>query len=93
MPKLSVLRARWTGPLPAVGEYMVAARRARCAYRIVRDVAQNNVIPPTRGQEEMIELNIWVERVDLPLPKEAVSYPWHWDQQGRRGKNSGYVNV
>lgn len=90
MPRLDTMNARWTGRLPKVGEYLKVERAARCAYRIVRDVREHNVIPEDRDDDEMVDIAICVERVELPVPEGAVVYPWHWS---RPGKNRGWVHI
>ena len=88
------LRARWIGPLPKVGDYLMSQYRPRCAYQVARDPASNNVIPENRDVEDMVRLDIVVERVEIPLPAPlpdgVTVYPWKWDG---RGKNTGKVEV
>jgi hypothetical protein len=93
-PPTMELRARWTGPLPKVGDYLMSQYRPRCAYQVARDPAANNVIPDGRDVEDMVHLDIVVDRVEIPLPAPlpdgVTVYPWQWDG---RGKNTGKVNI
>jgi hypothetical protein len=81
-----ILRARWMGPLPKVGEYLMCRHRARGAYRIEALPRSSMVGWDTKARSEVRDLRLAVERVDLPLPRGAVVHPWRWD---RRGKNTG----
>jgi hypothetical protein len=81
-----ILRARWTGPAPKIGEYLMSQHRARRAYQIVEVSAPSHVGWDTEARKEVRQLRFEVLRVDLPLPPAAVVHPWKWDS---RGKNTG----
>ncbi len=86
---MMTLRARWTGVLPRVGEYLMSQHRPRCAYVLVVD-------PPSiisalrRSPDAEVAVTFKVERVGLPLPAGAVVHAWKWDA---RGKNTGVRHV
>ena len=75
------LRARWTGPVPRVGDYLLSPTRPRFAYR-VRDVARvdPNVHWDATQKTEVRRLAIEVDRV---TPREVSStarvHTWRWD--------------
>jgi hypothetical protein len=81
-----ILRARWSGPMPKVGEYLMSQHRARSAYRIVSPPTYNQVTWDAQRRAEVRHLRLEVERVGLPLPRDAVVHHWKWDS---RGKNTG----
>lgn len=83
MPTMT-LRARWTGPLPRVGDYLMSQVKPRAAYRIVREPASD--VAALMRADGVVHLRLVVEKVDLPLPSGATVLPWKWDQ---RGKNKG----
>lgn len=79
-PVTTTIYGLWRGPWPRVGDYVMAARRARCAYRIAARPR-----PRRPG-----ELALQVERLELPLPPDARRvHLWRWDA---RGKNTGIAN-
>ena len=78
------LRARWTGPLPRVGDYLASATRPRFAYRIsgVRCV-DPNVRWDAQRKAELRRLAFEVERVTIAeLPAAARVHDWRWDKRG-----------
>jgi len=81
-----ILRARWAGHLPKVGEYLMSQYRARSAYQIVAIRPSQFVDWDPEIRREVRNLRLEVLRVDLPLPPAAVVHPWKWDS---RGKNTG----
>lgn len=77
------LRARWTGPLPRVGDYLARPIRPRFAYRIcaIRRVDPLVRWDPAR-KAELRRLAIEVDRVPITeLPTAARVHDWRWDKR------------
>ena len=78
------LRARWTGSLPRVGDYLASATRPRFAYRIsgVHRV-DPNVRWDSERKAELRRLAFEVDRVPIAeLPAVARVHDWRWDKRG-----------
>lgn len=83
-----ILRAKWTGDRPRIGEYVMSKVRPRSAYRIVD-------VRVTGQTAEYTSIELRVERVDLPLslsPAEVV-HPWRWDPRGKNAGVKGPIDV
>ena len=77
------LRARWTGPLPRVGDYLAGTTRPRYAYKI-RSVTRIEPIVRWDGaaNAEVRRLAIEVDRVALAsVDPSARVHPWRWDKR------------
>lgn len=82
-----ILRARWTGDRPSIGEYVMSKYRPRSAYRIVD-------VRVTGRTAEHTSIELRVERVDLPLlDPDAVVHPWRWDPRGKNAGVKGSIDV
>jgi hypothetical protein len=80
------LRARWVGPAPKIGDYLMSEMRPRYAYRIDRvtmafpDVGWDQT---ARAEERL--LNIVADRVAVTaVPEHARIHPWKWDRREAR---------
>lgn len=84
------LRARWNGPAPRVGDYLMSPTRPRFAYRVLGvTVAGSRVTwdPVRRGEAR--RLTIDVERVAiLAMPSNARVHDWRWDRRGASSSSS-----
>ena len=77
------LRARWKGPVPRVGDYLMSPTRPRYAYR-VREVTPTdpNVRWDAAQKAEVRRLAIEVERVELGAVTSAARvHTWRWDKR------------
>ena len=80
------LRARWIGPPPRVGDYLMSAVRPRYAYRVEQVTA---VIPivnwDASAKAEVHRLKIVADRVaSTAVPPHARIHPWKWDKRESR---------
>lgn len=77
------LRARWTGPVPRVGDYLASPTRPRYAY-CIRGITRVDPLvrwDPARKVEQR-RLAIEVDRVPIAeLPAAARVHDWHWDKR------------
>ena len=82
----TVLRARWAGPPPRAGEYLMAPSRARHAYRVLRvHVIGSRVTWDAENKVEVRRLLLGVERIEPgKVPKAAKVHAWHWDKRERK---------
>jgi len=80
------LRARWTGPVPRVGDYLMSRTRPRFAYRVrAVDPTSPNVTWDPAQKAEVRRLAIEVDRVDRAAVTAASRvHAWRWDK--RNGK-------
>jgi hypothetical protein len=82
------LRARWIGPPPRAGDYLMSAVRPRYAYRIkeVTNVSSNVLWDPG-AKAEARRLLIVADRIAAgSVPPNAQIHPWKWDKrEARRG--------
>ncbi len=84
------LRARWIGPLPRVGDFLMSEVRPRYAYRV------DQVIPTTPNvswdpiaKAEVHRLQIVADRVAKDgVPPHARIHPWKWDRREARPRGS-----
>jgi hypothetical protein len=78
---VQVVRARWDGPDPKPGEFLLPIR-SEGAYRIL-DVCHAET--PTGGNLSGYRLHIrFVEVPAAELPADAVAHPWNFDPRTRR---------
>lgn len=79
------LRARWTGPLPRVGDYLMSQVRPRHAYQIeMIDVPDHSVRWDQAAKAEVWRITFDVRRVEVTkVPKSARVHPWRWDRRDR----------
>lgn len=84
------LRARWIGPPPRVGDYLMSEVRPRYAYRVERvTLAFPNVTWDQAAKAETRRLQIVVDRVGVTaVPKAARVHPWKWDKREARLKGA-----
>lgn len=89
------LRARWNGPLPAVGDYLRSEKRPRYAYLIkagrMVDLVAAEVLSLVSGVTPVVDatLSLEVERVEVAnVPSDAKVHPWRWDPRGLRKPRS-----
>lgn len=77
------LRARWLGPPPKVGDYLMSEVRPRYAYRVERlRLAFPDVGWDAEEKAEERLLQIEVDRVEASaVPKHARVHPWKWDKR------------
>lgn len=82
------LQARWVGPPPRIGDYLMSATRPRYAYRIERlTLAFPNISWDSLVKAEVRLLKLIVERVAKDaVPKRARIHPWKWDKREARQK-------
>lgn len=83
-PTVRRVIARWCGPLPRPGEYLMTGDRARSAFQIARDPRDHNPVPKDYSGSTL-RLGLDVLRVPLPLPPAAVVHRWRWTDGSRRG--------
>lgn len=77
------LRARWHGPPPRAGDYLMSERRPRYAYRI-EDVehTSSQVCWNPAAKVETHLLKFIVARVPVTsVPRHARIHPWKWDRR------------
>jgi len=79
------LRARWTGPLPRVGDYLMSQVRPRHAYQIeVIGVPDRAVRWDPVAKAEVRRVAFDVRRVEVArVPRSAIVHPWRWDRRER----------
>lgn len=84
------LRARWTGPLPRVGDYLMSSVRPRHAYQIeMIDVPDRSVRWDQTAKAEVRRITIEARRVEVAkVPKSAKVHPWRWDRRDRTRRAS-----
>jgi hypothetical protein len=82
------LRARWIGPPPRVGDYLMSAVRPRYAYRVTQvDATTPNVQWDAAAKGEVRRLKIVADRVaSTAVPPHARIHPWKWDKRESRSK-------
>lgn len=83
------LRARWIGPSPRVGDYLMAEVRPRSAYRVDRVAAANsNVCWDVSARAEVRQLRLDVTRVERnAVPAAARVHSWRWDRRAARSSH------
>jgi hypothetical protein len=81
------LRARWIGPPPRVGDYLMSEVRPRFAYRVDRvTLTFPNVHWDPIAKAEVRLLQIVADRVAKDaVPRHAKIHPWKWDRRTARG--------
>lgn len=87
------LRARWIGPPPRVGDYLMSEIRPRHAYRVERVVsAFPGVTWDSAEKSEVHLLNVFVDRVGKDaVPQHARIHPWKWDRREARAASGNVV--
>lgn len=80
------LRARWIGPLPQVGDYLMSEVRPRHAYCIEQVIrAASTVRWDPAAKAEVRDLQFVVDRVPvISVPRHARIHPWKWDRREAR---------
>lgn len=82
------LRARWVGPPPRAGDYLMSDTRPRYAYRVEQvTCASSHVLWDPTAKAETRRLQIVVDRVATSaVPQHSRIHPWKWDRRGARSK-------
>jgi hypothetical protein len=82
------LRARWVGPPPRVGDYLMSEVRPRYAYCIARVTsAFPGVTWDPAAKAEARLLHLVVDRIAASaMPKSAKVHPWKWDRREAKAK-------
>lgn len=77
------LRARWIGPPPRAGDYLMSEIRPRYAYRVERVVKAFPEVTWDRvAKAEVHLLDVFVDRVGVSaVPEHARVHPWKWDKR------------
>lgn len=80
------LRARWIGPPPRVGDYLMSEVRPRYAYRIERVTnTSSNVRWDPKAKAEERDLRFVVDRVAVTsVQRHARIHPWRRDRREAR---------
>jgi len=80
------LRARWVGPPPRAGDYLMSQVRPRYAYRITEVInPSSKVLWDPAAKAEARKLQIVADRVAVSaVPEHARVHPWKWDQREAR---------
>ena len=80
------LRARWHGPLPKVGDYLMSDVRPRFAYRIGQVTNRSSEVRwDAAAKIEVRSLQIEADRVALSaVPEHARIHSWKWDRRERK---------
>lgn len=81
------LLARWIGPPPRIGDYLMSEVRPRYAYRIEAVTASSpNVHWDPVAKAEARRLQIVADRVAATaVPQHAKIHPWKWDRREAKG--------
>lgn len=76
-------RARWIGPPPRIGDYLMSEVRPRFAYRIEHVTrAFPDVTWDKAAKAEARLLAIVVDRIDkAAVPRDAKVHPWKWTRR------------
>lgn len=84
------LSARWIGPLPRIGDYLMSEVKPRFAYRIERVIAASpNVRWDPVAKAEARRLQIVADRVAaIAVPRHARIHPWKWDRREARSRGA-----
>lgn len=84
------LHARWNGPPPRAGEFLMSTVRPRYAYRIVEVINTSSQVgwdPATKAETR--RLQIVAERVAKDdVPPHARIYSWKWDRREAKHRPS-----
>jgi hypothetical protein len=80
------LRARWIGPRPRAGDYLMSEVRPRFAYRITQVTSMSPYVTWDQGAKaEVHQLQFVVDRIArAAVPKHATIHPWKWDKREAR---------
>jgi len=81
------LRARWAGPAPKVGDYLMSEVRPRHAYRVGEVInVSSKVRWDAEKKTEVRLLQIVVDRVaTTAVPRGARIHAWKWDRRAAKG--------
>jgi hypothetical protein len=77
------LRARWLGPLPRIGEYLMSEMRPRHAYRIEQVTAASPSVhwdPATKTEVHLLQV-VAARVAKTEVPGDARIHPWRWDRR------------
>lgn len=85
------LRARWIGPPPRAGDYLMSALRPRHAYRIDQVIdATSHVSWDPVAKAETRRLQIVAERVAKEaVPPHTRIHSWKWDRREAKHQMKG----
>lgn len=80
------LRARWIGPPPRAGDYLMSEVRPRHAYRVKWVINASSLVRwDSAAKAEVRRLQFVVARVAATaVPKRARIHPWKWDRRASR---------
>jgi hypothetical protein len=81
-----IFRARWIGPPPRAGEYLMSQVRPRYAYRVARVINVSSLVRwDPAAKAEVRSLQIVVDRRPASrVPKIARIHSWTWDRRAAR---------
>lgn len=80
------LRARWIGPPPRIGDYLVSQVRPRHAYRVARVTNASSLVrwdPAAKAEVRSLQIVV-VRRPVSRVPRLARVHPWTWDRRESR---------
>ena len=85
------LRARWIGPPPRVGDYLISEVRPRYAYRVEQVTRVTSNVGWDQGAKaEFRLLRIDADRVaTTAVPQHARIHSWKWDRREVRATPLG----
>ena len=83
-----ILRARWIGPPPRIGDYLMSEVRPRHAYRVTRVTQSSSKVRwDAASKAEVRQLTFVVDRIAAPVvPRGAQVFAWRWDKRVARSK-------
>jgi hypothetical protein len=75
------VKAKWTGKMPLLGDYLMSSLRPRFAYRI--EGFEAAVKQFGANPDDQFALTITVTKVSLHgVPEDATIHSWKWDSRG-----------
>lgn len=80
------LRARWIGPPPRIGDYLMSQVRPRHAYRVAQVINASSLVrwdPAAKAEVRNLQFVV-VRRSVAAVPKRARIHPWKWDRRESR---------
>lgn len=85
------LRARWIGPPPRIGDYLMSQVRPRYAYRVAGVINASALVRWDAGvKAEVRDLQIRVDRGPVAdVPAGTRIHPWTWARRESRPVRQG----
>ncbi len=81
---MSELRAKWHGPPPAIGDYLMSSRRPRNAYRILHIQTTGHDAVDLFGDGPIgYKFEVVIIKA-CDVPEGATVHAWNWDRRDRR---------